>query len=73
MEPDGHFAARCSRQVNVSVPSDPSLHAGVRKVLRQAWDSPSVEQAERVLGNLARRFVRHIPIGGIGNLGPGGR
>ena len=28
---------------------DPSLHAGVKKVLRQAWDSPTAEQAERVL------------------------
>ena len=27
---------------------DPSLHAGVKKVLRQAWDSPTAEQAERV-------------------------
>jgi len=28
---------------------DPSLHAGVKKVLRQAWDSPTAEQAERIL------------------------
>src|SRR6266536_59388 len=35
---------------------DPSLHAGVKKVLRQAWDSPTAEQAERVLRNLARRL-----------------
>jgi len=27
---------------------DLSLHAGVKKVLRQAWDSPTGEQAERV-------------------------
>jgi transposase-like protein len=40
---------------------DPSLHAGVRKVLRQAWDSPSVEQAERVLRNLARRLDHDAP------------
>ena len=36
---------------------DPSLHAGVKKVLRQAWDSPTAEQAERVLKNLARRLI----------------
>jgi putative transposase len=35
---------------------DPSLHAGVKTVLRQAWDSPTAEQAERVLKNLARRL-----------------
>jgi hypothetical protein len=28
---------------------DPSLHLGVKKVLRQAWDSASAERAERVL------------------------
>ncbi len=40
---------------------DPSLHAGVKKVLRQAWDSPTAEQAERVLRNLARRLDRDAP------------
>ena len=40
---------------------DPSLHAGVKKVLRQAWDSPTAEQAERVLKNLARRLDRDAP------------
>ncbi len=40
---------------------DPSLHAGVKKVLRQAWDSPTAEQAERVLRNLARR-LDHDPL-----------
>jgi hypothetical protein len=30
---------------------DRSLHAGVKKVLRQAWDSATAEQAERVLRN----------------------
>ena len=40
---------------------DPSLHAGVRKVLRQAWDSPTAEQAERVLRNLARRLDHDAP------------
>ena len=40
---------------------DPSLHASVKKVLRQAWDSPSAEQAERVLRNLARRLDHDAP------------
>ena len=40
---------------------DPSLHAGVKKVLRQAWDSPTAEQAERVLRNLARRLGHDAP------------
>jgi len=39
----------------------PSLHAGVKKVLRQAWDSPTAEQAERVLKNLARRLDHDAP------------
>jgi putative transposase len=40
---------------------DPSLHAGVQKVLRQAWDSPTAEQAERVLRILARRLDHDAP------------
>jgi transposase-like protein len=40
---------------------DPSLHIGVKKVLRQAWDSPTAEQAERVLRNLARRLDHNAP------------
>jgi transposase-like protein len=40
---------------------DPSLHTAVKKVLRQAWDSPTVEQAERVLRNLARRLDHDAP------------
>jgi transposase-like protein len=40
---------------------DRSLHAGVKKVLRQAWDSPTAEQAERVLRNLARRLDHDAP------------
>src|SRR5271155_383700 len=40
---------------------DPSLHAGVKKELRQAWDSPTAEQAERVLRNLARRLDHDAP------------
>ena len=37
------------------------MHAGVKKVLRQAWDSPTAEQAERVLRNLARRLDHDAP------------
>lgn len=40
---------------------DPSLHAGVKKALRQAWGSPTAEQAERVLKNLARRLDHDAP------------
>ena len=40
---------------------DRSLHAGVKKVLRQAWDNPTAEQAERVLRNLARRLDHDAP------------
>ena len=40
---------------------DPSLRAGVKKVLRQAWDSATAEQAERVLENLARRLDHDAP------------
>src|SRR5215475_14165976 len=40
---------------------DRSLHASVKKVLRQAWDSPTAEQAERVLKNLARRLDHDAP------------
>jgi hypothetical protein len=46
---------------NVVERLDRSLHAGVKKVLRQAWDSPTAEQAERVLRNLARRLDHDAP------------
>ena len=38
-----------------------SLHAGVKKVLRQAWDAKDAEQAERMLKNLARRLEPEAP------------
>jgi putative transposase len=61
----GRFALiqRCQvhKGRNIVERLDPSLHAGVRKVLRQAWDSPSAEQAERVLRNLARRLDHDAP------------
>src|SRR5208282_6102401 len=42
---------------------DPSLHAGVKKVLRQAWDSPTAEQARR------RRATARCREGGQPDLG----
>ena len=38
-----------------------SLHASVRKVLRQAWELDDADKAERLLRNLARRFEREAP------------
>ena len=32
------------------------LHAGVKKVLRQAWDAKDADQVERPIKNLARRL-----------------
>jgi transposase-like protein len=39
----------------------PELHAGVKKVLRQAWDAKDADQAERMLKNLARRLEHEEP------------
>ncbi len=36
---------------------DESLHAGVKKALRQAWDQDDSDKAERLLKNLARRSI----------------
>jgi Transposase, Mutator family len=61
----GDFALiqRCQvhKRRNVIGRLDPLLHAGVKKVLRQAWDSSTDEQAERVLRNLARRLDHEAP------------
>jgi len=61
----GNFALiqRCQvhKGRNIVERLDPSLHAGVKKVLRQAWGSPTAEQAERVLRNLARRLDHDAP------------
>ena len=61
----GRFALiqRCQvhKGRNIVERLDPSMHAGVKKVLRQAWDSPTAEQAERVLRNLARRLDHDAP------------
>ena len=38
-----------------------SLHAGVRKVLRQAWQQDDAAKAERLLRNLARRLEHDAP------------
>jgi transposase-like protein len=58
----GRFALiqRCQvhKGRNIVERLDPSLHAGVKKVLR---DNPTAEQAERVLRNLARRLDHDAP------------
>ncbi len=40
---------------------DVSLHAGVKKALRQAWDQDDADKAERLLKNLARRLEHEEP------------
>jgi len=40
---------------------DESLHAGVKKTLRQAWDQDDADKAERLLRNLARRLGHEDP------------
>jgi len=40
---------------------DESLHAGVKKALRQAWDQDDADKAERLLRNLARRLEHEEP------------
>ncbi len=40
---------------------DESLHAGVKKALRQAWDQDDADKAERLLRNLARRLELEAP------------
>jgi transposase-like protein len=40
---------------------DVTLHAGVKKALRQAWDQDDADKAERLLRNLARRLEREEP------------
>ena len=39
----------------------PALHAGVKKSLRQAWDCPTADHAERLVRNLARRLEHDHP------------
>jgi transposase-like protein len=38
-----------------------SLHASVRKALRQAWELDDADEAERLIRNLARRLEREAP------------
>ena len=38
-----------------------SLHASVRKALRQAWELDDANKAERLLRNLARRLEQEAP------------
>ncbi len=40
---------------------DESLHASVKKALRQAWDQKDADKAERLLKNLARRLEHEEP------------
>jgi len=46
---------------NVIERLDESLHAGVKKVLRQAWQEADAGKAERLLRNLARRLGHTDP------------
>jgi putative transposase len=39
----------------------PSLHASVRRVLRQAWELDDAEKAEKLIRNLARRLEHETP------------
>ncbi len=43
----------------------PSLHASVRRTLRQAWELDDVAKAERLIRNLAHRLERDAP--GVSN------
>ena len=54
-------AARCTRGATFTDRLDESLHAGVRKVLRQAWQQDDAAKAERLLRNLARRLEHDAP------------
>ena len=61
----GRAAALQRRQAhkgrNITDRLDESLHAGVRKVLRQAWQQDDAAKAERLLRNLARRLEHDAP------------
>ena len=46
---------------NITERLDESLHASVRKALRQAWNQDDVDKAERLLRNLARRLEHDAP------------
>jgi putative transposase len=39
----------------------PSLHASVRRVLRQAWELDDADEAEKLIRNLARRLEHEAP------------
>jgi putative transposase len=39
----------------------PSLHASVRRVLRQAWELDDADKAEKLIRNLARRLEHEAP------------
>src|SRR6202047_246302 len=46
---------------NIQERLPPSLHASVRKVLRQAWELDDADKAEKLLRNLARRLQDEAP------------
>jgi transposase-like protein len=46
---------------NIKKRLPPSLHASVRRVLRQAWELDDAEKAERLIRNLARRLEDEAP------------
>ena len=46
---------------NITERLDESLHAGVRKALRQAWNQDDADKAERLLRNLARCLEHDAP------------
>jgi putative transposase len=48
-----------ARNVTERLPK--SLHASVRRVLRQAWELDDADKAERLLRNLARRLDQEAP------------
>jgi putative transposase len=46
---------------NITERLPPSLHASVRRTLRQAWELDDVAKAEKLLRNLAHRLERDAP------------
>jgi transposase-like protein len=59
----GHTAAiqRCQihKARNITERSPKSLHASVRRVVRQAWELDDADKAEGLLRNLAQRLERN--------------
>jgi putative transposase len=49
---------------NIQERLPPSLHASVRKVLRQAWELDDADKAEQLIRNLAKRLEQHPGVAG---------